>query len=175
MERLYAPWRMAYVDQPGSAKEQMADGRCVFCKKAADDSDIENLLIHRGRHSFVLMNLFPYNNGHVMVAPYRHTASLDDLDPETLLEMMVLARTAVRVLGFGIHPDAYNIGMNLGQVAGAGIADHLHLHVVPRWNGDTNFMPVLSDTKVLPDSLENSCRKLRDAWQALEQEQNGPH
>lgn len=175
MERLYAPWRMAYVDQPGAVKEHLADGDCVFCRKAADSDDLKNLVIHRGRTAFVLMNIFPYTNGHVMVAPYAHTASLDDLLPDALFEIMDLARRAVKALELSIHPDACNLGMNLGQAAGAGIADHLHLHVVPRWNGDTNFMPVLFDTKVLPDSLENSYRKLRAAWETLPEESHGEY
>ena len=163
MDRLYAPWRMAYIDQPD--KDHPADGSgCIFCDKAAQDADDKNLIVHRGTHAFVLLNLFPYNNGHLMVAPYQHTASLGDLGDATALELMTLARQAQAALERAFHPHGYNLGMNLGTVAGAGIADHLHLHVVPRWNGDTNFMPVLADVKVLPDSLENSARKLRAAW-----------
>ena len=164
MDRLYAPWRMAYVDQP--QKEQTSPGAsgCIFCDKAAAHDDDRNLIVHRAERAFVLLNLFPYNNGHLMVVPYRHTADLADLDQPTLLELMTLARQAQAALGRAFHPDGYNLGMNLGQAAGAGIADHLHLHIVPRWGGDTNFMPVLADVKVLPDSLESSCRKIRAAW-----------
>ncbi len=162
MERLYAPWRMAYVDQP-DAKRPGATG-CVFCDKAAENDDDANLIVHRGTHCFVLLNLFPYNNGHLMVAPYQHTAELNALDDAATLELLSLAKRAQAALGQAFHPEGYNLGMNLGRVAGAGIADHLHLHIVPRWNGDTNFMPVLADVKVLPDSLENSCRKIREAW-----------
>ena len=163
MDRLYAPWRMAYIDQPDKDHPQDGSG-CIFCDKAAQADDDRNLIVHRGRTAFVLLNLFPYNNGHLMVAPYRHTASLDELDDAATLELLVLARQAQAALGKAFHPQGYNLGMNLGAVAGAGIADHLHLHVVPRWNGDTNFMPVLADVKVLPDSLENSARMLREAW-----------
>jgi len=162
MERLYAPWRMAYVDQP-DAKHAGATG-CVFCDKAAENDDDANLIVHRGTHCFVLLNLFPYNNGHLMVAPYQHTADLNALDDAATLELLTLAKRAQAALGRAFHPEGYNLGMNLGRVAGAGIADHLHLHIVPRWNGDTNFMPVLGDVKVLPDSLENSGRKIREAW-----------
>ena len=162
MDRLYAPWRMAYVEQP----QEPAPGAtgCVFCDKAASTDDLASLIVHRGKTCFVLLNLFPYNNGHLMVVPYRHTAALADLDADTALELLTLAKSAQAALAKAMHPEGYNLGMNLGTAAGAGIADHLHLHVVPRWNGDTNFMPVLADVKVLPDALENTCRKLREAW-----------
>ena len=163
MERLYAPWRMAYIDQPQKPEVGGGSG-CVFCDKAASADDVADLIVHRGRACFVLLNLFPYNNGHLMVVPYQHTARLADLDAEATLELLILARSAQAALDKAMHPEGYNLGMNLGKVSGAGIADHLHLHVVPRWNGDTNFMPVLADVKVLPDSLENTCRLLRAAW-----------
>jgi ATP adenylyltransferase len=163
MDRLYAPWRMAYVEQP---QEPAPDATgCIFCDKAASTDDVASLIVHRGATCFVLLNLFPYNNGHLMVVPYLHTAALADLDADTSLELLTLAKEAQAALGKAMHPEGYNLGMNLGTVSGAGIADHLHLHVVPRWNGDTNFMPVLADVKVLPDSLENTCRKLREAWE----------
>ena len=165
MDRLYAPWRMAYVEQP---QEPALDTTgCVFCDKAASTDDVANLIIHRGRGCFVLLNLFPYNNGHLMVVPYLHTATLADLDTDTALELLTLTQSAQVALAKAMHPEGYNLGMNLGTAAGAGIADHLHLHIVPRWNGDTNFMPVLADIKVLPDALENTCRKLRAAWASL--------
>ena len=163
MERLYAPWRMSYVEQPHE-KEAGKTG-CVFCDAAASADDLANLIVHRGAAAFVILNKFPYNNGHLMVVPYRHTASLSDLDDAATLEMLTLAKAAQAALQRSMHPEGYNLGMNLGQSAGAGIADHLHLHVVPRWNGDTNFMPVLSDVKVMPDSLQHSCLLLRDAWE----------
>lgn len=162
MDRLYAPWRMAYIDQP--QKTDFSATGCVFCDKGASTDDVASLIVHRGPTCFVLMNLFPYNNGHLMVVPYLHTASLTDLNDETSLEMLALAKQSQAALDRAMHPEGYNLGMNLGKVSGAGIADHLHLHIVPRWNGDTNFMPVLADVKVLPDSLENTCRKLRAAW-----------
>lgn len=167
MERLYAPWRMAYVDQPDKDAAPHAGGSgCIFCDKAAQDNDVGNLIVYRGVHVFVLLNLFPYNNGHLMVAPYRHTSNLNDLDDAATLELLTLAKQAQAALHAAFHPEAYNLGMNLGRVAGAGIADHLHLHIVPRWNGDTNFMPVLADVKVLPDALETSAEKIRTAWPA---------
>ena len=168
MDKLYAPWRMAYVEQPRSPAPDAAG--CVFCDKAASTDDFASLIVHRGRTCFVLLNVFPYNNGHLMVVPYLHTAALTDLDAEATLELMTLAKSAQAALAKAMHPEGYNLGMNLGMAGGAGISDHLHLHIVPRWNGDTNFMPVLADVKVLPDTLENSCRKLREAWASLDQE-----
>lgn len=158
MERLWAPWRMAYIEVP------QARG-CVFCEKPRAGEDREQLLLHRGECCFVIMNLFPYNNGHVMVAPYRHTADFVGLSAEEQAEMMRLTRYCVRVLQEAFRPDAFNIGMNLGKSAGAGIAEHLHMHVVPRWDGDTNFMPVLGETKVLPDALFGTYDKVRAAME----------
>ena len=154
---------MAYIDQPQKPDESSTG--CVFCDKAASTVDVADLIVHRGVSCFVLLNLFPYNNGHLMVVPYLHTAHLSDLTADMALELMTLAVQAQTALEKAMHPEGYNLGMNLGKVSGAGIADHLHLHIVPRWNGDTNFMPVLTDVKVLPDSLENTCRKLREVWQ----------
>jgi ATP adenylyltransferase len=164
MERLWAPWRMAYIKAADLVKP--GPSGCIFCDKPAEQNDPANLIVHRGKTAFVLMNLFPYNNGHLMIAPYKHTSSLVDLDDETRLEIMSLSCEAQRALEVAFKPEGYNLGMNLGKVAGAGIADHLHLHIVPRWNGDTNFMPVLADTKVLPDSLESSYIKIVEAWKS---------
>ena len=164
MDRLYAPWRMAYVEQPHEKKANKTG--CVFCDAAASSDDVGHLIVHRGAAAFVILNKFPYNNGHLMVVPYRHTASLGDLPDAAAAELLTLAQAAQAALAEAMHPDGYNLGMNLGSAAGAGIADHLHLHVVPRWNGDTNFMPVLADVKVMPDALEHSCLLLRAAWPA---------
>ena len=163
MERLYAPWRMAYIEQPQQPKP--SETGCVFCDAAASPNDVANLIVHRGEFAFVLLNKFPYNNGHLMVVPLMHTASLAALPDAALLEMLTLAKDAQVALNKSMHPEGFNLGMNLGVAAGAGIADHLHLHIVPRWNGDTNFMPVLTDVKVMPDSLEHSCLLLREAWE----------
>ncbi len=168
MDRLYAPWRMAYIEQPQkdsrSALPQSRTG-CVFCDAVASSDDLGSLIVHRGKAAFVLLNLFPYNSGHLLVVPYLHTAQLSDLDDDASLELWTLTKRAQKALESVMHPEGYNLGMNLGTVSGAGIADHLHLHIVPRWNGDTNFMPVLADIKVLPDALENTCRKLRAVWE----------
>ena len=149
---------MAYIEVP------QVKG-CIFCEKPKDADDREQLILYRGERCFIIMNLFPYNNGHLMVAPYRHTADLVGLDAEEQAEMMRLTRYCVRVLQEAFQPDAFNIGMNLGKSAGAGIADHLHMHIVPRWNGDTNFMPVIGETKVLPDALYGTFDKVLAAIQ----------
>jgi ATP adenylyltransferase len=164
MEKLWAPWRMAYI-------EVTAPSGCIFCEKPAAGADEQNWILHRGDHAFVILNAFPYNNGHLMVAPHRHTADLENLSPAEQQEIMEFTRLCVTLLRTIYRPDGYNIGMNLGKTAGAGVADHLHMHIVPRWNGDTNFMPVIGNTKVLPDSLDNTCSKLSEALRAL---QNDP-
>ena len=160
---------MAYIDKANeSPNGESGAAGCIFCDKPAADRDVENLIVHRGRNAFGILNLYPYNNGHMMIVPYGHTASLDDLDSETLLEIMHLVAISQRVLAKAFGPHGYNVGMNFGRVAGAGIADHLHMHIVPRWNGDANFMTVIGETRVLPESLEVSYRKIKDAWPADE-------
>ncbi len=160
MQHLWAPWRMAYVgvEQPQG---------WIFCVKPAEDRDAENYLVHRGKHAFVMLNAFPYSSGHLLIAPYRHTADFTGLSEEELLELMQLAQQGITVLQRVYRPEGCNLGMNLGRVAGAGIAEHLHLHVVPRWGGDTNFMTVVADTRVLPEALADSYRRLREGWEAL--------
>lgn len=162
MEHLWAPWRMAYIDAGGKKDEG-----CIFCTKPREDRDEENLLLHRGERCFVLMNLFPYNNGHLMVAPYAHVPGIGDLDAATLTDIMTTAQRCLVALDSALHPHGYNMGINQGAVSGAGIVDHVHFHIVPRWNGDTNFLPVLADTKVMPDYLTNTYRQLKQAWDAL--------
>ena len=157
MERLWAPWRLEYVssadDQPG----------CVFCA-AVEGDDEERLVVHRGPRTIVLLNKFPYASGHLMVAPRRHVGEFGELDDEEVLEVHRLASAGIGALAQTYAPQGYNLGWNLGRIAGAGIVDHVHLHLVPRWAGDTNFMPVLADVKVLPEHLAESRRKLADAW-----------
>ncbi|MBW3625755.1 MAG: HIT domain-containing protein [Armatimonadetes bacterium] len=159
MEKLWAPWRMAYV---GKSNEPTSG--CIFCTKPEEDRDEENYLVHRGETMFIMLNAFPYNTGHLMIVPYRHLADMRDLNPEELLEWMTLSQRALSALEAAFKPEAYNLGINLGRPAGAGIADHVHLHIVPRWNGDTNFMPVIGDVKVLPEALEQSYHKLKAAF-----------
>jgi ATP adenylyltransferase len=151
---------MAYINSGDTAGDKTPRG-CIFCTKPAEQRDDENLILWRGPQSFALMNLFPYNNGHLMIAPYAHVPSVLALDAETLTDMMQLAQRCLRALDAALHPHGYNMGINQGTVAGAGIADHVHFHVVPRWNGDTNFMPVLADVKVMPDYLQNTYAQIR--------------
>jgi len=157
-ERLWSPWRMAYVRGGGNG----GDG-CIFCDLPAEgtDRDEANYLLARGELTFVLLNAFPYNPGHLMVAPYRHVGRYGELTAGELAEMMAFAGTAIGALEEGSGAHGFNLGMNLGQAAGAGIADHLHLHLVPRWGGDTNFMPIVGQTKVLPELLAETYRRLR--------------
>jgi ATP adenylyltransferase len=155
--QLWAPWRLEYVQ---SADEQPG---CLFCL-ARDGDDEDRLVVRRGARALVLLNKFPYASGHLMVAPARHAGELADLENAEALEIHRLAVGALEALGETFAPDGYNLGWNLGRVAGAGVVDHVHLHVVPRWNGDTNFMPVLADVKVLPEHLAETRRKLATAW-----------
>jgi ATP adenylyltransferase len=150
--RLWAPWRLSYVKD--ASKD--SDEGCIFCTAPAAKDDRGNLIVHRGKRSFVILNKFPYTNGHLMVAPYDHLATLPALDAETVAEVMALAQRAIVVLDETYGPQGYNAGLNQGRIAGAGFADHIHLHVVPRWAGDTNYMPVIGDTRVMPQSLEDS-------------------
>ncbi len=147
---LWAPWRIEYIRREKS-------GRCIFCDPDADH------VIERGEHCFTILNAFPYAPGHVMVAPYRHVGELGKLSEAELPELMQLARRAVEAQRVAMNPDGFNIGLNLGKVAGAGIVDHVHLHVVPRWEGDNNFMPVLGDTRVISQALDTTRRVLVDA------------
>ena len=151
MDQLWAPWRLAYVAAGAPPAESDA---CFLCKGLAGDDDRAHLIAWRAPRSVVVLNRFPYNNGHLLVAPRAHKGSLDELDADELLETMETLRRMVRVLDELMHPDGYNIGLNLGRAAGAGLPGHLHWHIVPRWNGDTNFMPVLADVKVIVQSLD---------------------
>jgi ATP adenylyltransferase len=155
--RIWAPWRLSYVKDASKDAEE----GCIFCVKPAEDDDEKNLIVHRAERSFVILNKFPYTNGHLMIAPYQHVAALPALDAETLDEIMALAQRAMVVLDDEYGPDGYNAGLNQGRVAGAGYEAHIHLHVVPRWAGDTNYMPVLADTRVMPQSLEESYAALK--------------
>ncbi len=158
--RIWAPWRLEYVKDASKDIEE----DCIFCAKVAEEDDEANLIVHRGERAFVILNKFPYTNGHLMVAPYEHTGALQELDPETVAEVMALAQRAMRQLEQTYSPHGYNVGFNQGKVAGAGVEHHIHMHVVPRWGGDTNFMPVLADTRVMPQTLEQSYGALRGAF-----------
>ncbi len=139
---------------------------CLFCKFWKAGNDRENYILARGKRCFLILNTFPYSNGHLMVVPSRHVSSLDGLEEKELLELMVLTKKGTKLLEEVMHPQGFNIGMNLGKVAGAGVKDHLHLHLVPRWEGDTNFMPIISETKVIPELLRDTYQKLLAAARA---------
>ena len=145
MRHLWSPWRLEYLMAPE------ADG-CIFCHAAEDEHDRENLVLLRGQRAFLILNRYPYNNGHFMSVPYDHVPSLEDLDVPTLTEIMLLLNRGMAALRAIMHPDGFNVGVNMGLVAGAGIEDHVHIHVVPRWAGDTNFMPVIGDMRVVPQT-----------------------
>jgi ATP adenylyltransferase len=155
MDYLWSPWRYAYI-----ASGDRQEG-CVFCRIAQESEDRENYLVHRSRLNFVILNLFPYTSGHLMIVPYEHQASLASVKEATTTEMIELAKRAQIALEQEYHPDGFNIGMNLGHSAGAGIADHLHLHVVPRWQGDANFVSIIGETRVLPEDLATTFSKLK--------------
>jgi ATP adenylyltransferase len=162
-KQLWAPWRMDYLsDVRGEKKHD-----CVFCGLPAEQNDRENLIVYRGKQAFVILNRYPYNNGHVMVVPNRHLADYTALTDEELLEMGSLSRHTVAALKEAYKCEGYNIGMNLGIAGGAGIRDHLHLHVVPRWVGDTNFMPVIADTKSMPQHLLTSYDQIHAYFRRL--------
>lgn len=167
MERLWAPWRIEYI-----TGEQKETG-CIFCTKPAAGDDEGNLIVHRASGAFTMMNKFPYNNGHLLVSPYRHVSDICDLDPEENSLLMQEVCRAVQVLRQVMRAEGFNIGINLGTVAGAGFEDHVHYHIVPRWNGDTNIMPVLADIKVIPEHLLSTCRKLREAFERLYPQSSG--
>ena len=155
MDRLWAPWRIGFILK-GENK-----GDCFLCQYPGEDNDETNLILHRGEKNFIILNAYPYNTGHLLVAPYRHIGRLEDMtDPESK-EHFELIGLCVKLLTKVMQPAGFNTGMNLGKVAGAGIADHIHTHIVPRWQGDANFMPVLSETKVIPESLTMTYNKLK--------------
>jgi len=160
MEYVWSPWRMDYI------QNQNEEG-CAFCKEMAQPDGPNNLIIHRGKQVFMILNRFPYTSGHMMAVPYEHTAQLSDLNAETRAEMMELVNLATLVLQDIYHPHGFNVGINIGAAAGAGIAEHIHMHVVPRWSGDTNFMSSLGNTRVLPESLTDTYQRVKQAWQKL--------
>ena len=161
MERLWTPWRMAYLKGEG----ETAQG-CVFCRKVDRSDETEHILL-RGRTAYITLNRYPYNNGHLMVIPYAHVPSLEDLDPPTMLEIMQLIALSLRIQREADRPEGFNIGVNIGRPAGAGVVDHVHIHIVPRWTGDTNFMPVIGNTRVLPEWLDDTYRRLRPLFEEL--------
>jgi ATP adenylyltransferase len=158
MDRLWTPWRYTYL---ASGAPQSS---CIFCDKAAEQADEKNFVVHRGRHCFVLLNLYPYNNGHAMIAPYEHVATLAEASTDSLNELMLLTRAAEVHLRSVYNAPGYNLGMNIGQCAGAGVAGHIHMHILPRWPGDVNFMTAIGETRVLPEDLPTTWARLREAF-----------
>ncbi|MBC7249459.1 MAG: HIT domain-containing protein [Anaerolineae bacterium] len=157
MKQLWAPWRMKYLV---ADKEE----GCIFCNRIAESCDQENYILYRGERGFLILNLYPYNSGHMMAVPYAHVPSLEDLDAETLTELMLLVNKGLAALRQAMSPQGFNIGVNIGEVAGAGIVGHVHIHIVPRWGGDTNFMPVLAETRVIPELLDETYERLRSIF-----------
>ncbi len=159
MEQLWSPWRMAYI--LGEKNHE-----CVFCHALGADpsDDREYLILHRGKHCCVIMNLFPYNNGHLMVIPYAHQPTFEGLSAEALVELMTLVNKSVSTLRQAMNAQGFNVGVNLGEVAGAGIGEHVHMHIVPRWTGDTNFITTVGQVRCIPESLAGSYDKLKSAW-----------
>jgi ATP adenylyltransferase len=163
MDQLWSPWRMAYI-----RREQPEEGaECFLCANPLRNEDDRTFILGRGEHCFIVLNLYPYNPGHLMIAPYAHVATIEEMETPVLTEMMTLAQRCLKACHAAMNPDGFNMGINQGRGAGAGIADHVHYHIVPRWNGDTNFMPVLAEVKVIPDLLENTYRDLRAVLQPL--------
>ena len=161
MERLWAPWREKFIlceKEPG----------CFLCRTSGEKQDRKNLILFRGEKCFVILNRYPYNNGHLMIAPFRHVGKLEELGDEELTEIWKTAQLCVRALKSGLKPKGINLGMNLGKVSGAGVGDHIHLHIVPRWQGDTNFMPIFAETKVISVGLSNTYRLLKKELRGID-------
>ncbi len=164
MKQLWAPWRMTYI-QDAVGNEN--DNACIFCAKsqAETSEDQKNLVIYRGSYCFIMMNLYPYNTGHLLIAPYQHTGTLTQIPAETAQELFALTQKSEAALTEALHPHGFNLGMNLGKIAGAGFPNHAHMHIVPRWEGDTNFMPVLADVKIMPEFMEQTYAKITAAFE----------
>lgn len=158
MRVLWAPWRMGYI------LSNQKDQDCIFCPGKNRNLDEERLILHVGKRTLVMMNRFPYNNGHLLVAPIRHVSGLDQLDEEGTLDLLLTVRRSIEVLKEAMSPEGFNVGLNLGHVAGAGVEEHMHFHIVPRWKGDTNYMTVLDDVRVIPEHIQETYRKLRPAF-----------
>lgn len=157
MDRLWTPWRFSYVTK------QKPAGGCIFCEKAAASNDEEEFVIGRAEHNFILLNIYPYNNGHIMIAPYQHVATLAEASAEAAAEMMRLAQRAEKAIREVYRPQGVNLGMNIGECAGAGVAGHIHLHMLPRWLGDVSFMTSVGETRVIPEDLRSTRKKLAEA------------
>ncbi|MBI4418634.1 MAG: HIT domain-containing protein [Ignavibacteriales bacterium] len=158
MKRLFSPWRSIYIQ---TFKKPKKNGKCLFCRMAREKKDAKNFIVYRGKHAFIVMNLYPYNSGHVMIVPYRHVDSLEKLGDREQAEILTLTAKAQKALRTLSKPQGFNFGANFGRIAGAGIDEHIHFHLVPRWSGDTNFMPVLADTKLISEEMRKTREGLR--------------
>ncbi len=154
MKQIWAPWRIQYIEM------EKPEG-CIFCDKPKENSDVQNYILYRGEKNFVIMNSYPYNPGHLMVAPYEHIANMEDLSDEALYEHWRMVNFSLKILRLVYKPGGFNVGINMGRAAGAGVEKHVHTHIVPRWNGDTNFMQVMADVKVMPQALAETYEKLK--------------
>lgn len=160
MENLWAPWRGEYINAEKSHT-------CILCSKPKDNDDTKNQILYRSKHSFAMMNLFPYSNGHLMISPFAHKKSIEDLEDEALLDLMKLCSTSLKMLRKRYDPQGFNMGLNLGNAAGAGIDEHLHIHIVPRWYGDTNFMTLFSEIRVIPEHLQQTYSELAKLFKQI--------
>ncbi|MBW8012578.1 MAG: HIT domain-containing protein [Chloroflexi bacterium] len=160
MKHLWSPWRMEYI------KSEKNNAGCVFCEALDQTDGAENLIVFRGQSAFLILNRYPYTSGHLMALPFEHTPTLTGLNPQIRAEMMELTTKGMQVLETLYQPQGYNLGANIGEAAGAGIEEHVHLHIVPRWKGDTNFITTTGETRVLPEALEETYRRVREAWEA---------
>lgn len=163
MRRIWSPWRSQHLDSLRLPEEDDSSESTLFSRLARSNRDEENLIVYRGEHVFVVMNLYPYNNGHLLIVPYREIQNYTDLTPVERIELNEVLGRCMEWLNEALGPDGFNVGMNIGKAAGAGIPEHLHMHVVPRWSGDTNFMPTVADVKVVPESMRDTYRKLKRA------------
>lgn len=166
MQRLWSPWRSKYIES-FSEKKDGSDSGCVFCEKLAAKDDEKNLVVHRSSLCALIMNIFPYNSGHLLIVPYAHKGTFEELTDEENADVMRETGLAIKLLRSTSNPDGFNFGANLGRISGAGIAEHVHFHVVPRWNGDVNFMPVLADAKIISEGLEKTYGKLNEALRQI--------
>jgi ATP adenylyltransferase len=162
MKYIWSPWRMAYIQR------QKEEEGCVFCEAQGMPDGPGNLILHRGQQAFVILNRYPYTSGHLMVVPYKHEASLGGLDADIRGELLELANRITKMLAKEYQAQGFNVGINIGEAAGAGITEHIHLHVVPRWSGDTNFMSSLGETRVLPETLEDTYQRMKKAWMQVD-------
>lgn len=161
MKYIWSPWRMEYIQS-----DKNEEG-CAFCIEMAKPDGPENLIVYRGKHAFLILNRFPYNSGHLMVVPFLHTSTLHALAKDIQTEMMDITNRSIQVLGEVYKPQGFNVGINIGEAAGAGITEHIHMHIVPRWSGDTNFMSSLGNTRVLPEKLEETYKRVKDIWEKV--------